>query len=79
MARRTFTDTGYPCEPFNVSEQLWAYADRKGLCVVMRREGKGIELDFLPWRLVERALTDHKKASTRRKRHSTPNREDAGT
>jgi hypothetical protein len=78
MSRRTFNNSGYPCDPFDISDQLWAYADRKGLCVVMRRDGKGIELDMVPWRVIKQALDDHKKAKSRRLRPSPPNSEDAG-
>jgi hypothetical protein len=50
----------------DVSDRLWLYADEKGLCVVMRRPGKGIELDHVPWNVVKRALADHEKARSRR-------------
>ena len=40
MARRNFTHDGYPCDPMDVSDRLWLYADEKGLCVVMRRRAR---------------------------------------
>jgi hypothetical protein len=66
MRRRNFTNDGYPYDPMDVSDRLWLYTDKKGLCVVMRRPGKGIELDHVPWSVVKKALADHQKARSRR-------------
>lgn len=64
MAKRQFQESnGYPCAPVDISDELWFYAESKGLHIVTRPGGgRG----HIPWSKVRKALDDHTKAKSRR-------------
>ena len=66
MTKREYIEAnGYPCDPININEELWLYADPKGLMVVTNPKGMR---GYISWAKVLRAVDDHKKAKSRRLR-----------
>lgn len=67
MSRRKFDYTGHPCEPQDLSDNAWFYAQKDGIVICCRtRSGDPSELAVMPWQMVKRALADHEKAKERR-------------
>ena len=64
-----------PClslKPQNVSDSLWYYEERKGLCIVNRNRvapGHDATIDYLPWRLVCSSVARYK--ATQRAKEKT--------
>jgi hypothetical protein len=64
MAKREYVEAnGYPCDPISINEELWLYAEPKGLMVVTNPKGMR---GYISWAKVLRAVDDHKKAKSRR-------------
>lgn len=63
MQKREFVESsGYPCDPIQVNDELWLYAEPEGLLVVTRPKGAR---GHIAWDQVRRAVSDHKKAKSR--------------
>jgi hypothetical protein len=68
MSRRTFDWQGYPCEPTNLSDDMWFYASKEGVIICGRSQsGDPCEQAIMPWRLVKRALNDHETSKERKR------------
>lgn len=55
---------GYPLAPRTVTDHLWFYEQRQGLYVASR----GNDTALIPWRRLEAAVNNHRKARAARKR-----------
>jgi len=55
---------GYPLAPRKCAEHLWFYEERKGLSVC----SAGNETVLVPWRRIEAAVDNHRRAKAARKR-----------
>lgn len=65
MAKREYVEAnGYPCDPINVSAELWLYAEPRGLMVVTSPGGMR---GYISWAKILRAVEDRKKAKSRKR------------
>lgn len=67
MAKRVFDHLGYPCEPVNLGDKFWFYAQKEGMVCCSYTRGNPTEIAIIPWRIVKRALSDREKAKGRRR------------
>lgn len=76
MKRRTFDDTGYPCEsePIEMTgpkDDAWFYTQQEGLVVCLNgcpNCGRQRNAAILRWPAINRALEDRKAAPARARR-----------
>lgn len=64
--RRKFDYAGYPCEPHDVTDDVWYYVQKDGVTLCHRVKGQPGEITVIPWRMVKRALADRENANARR-------------
>lgn len=57
-------------DPIPVSENMWLYAEGKGLCVVRELTDRTIQF-YIPWRKIERAI-ELRRQMPSRKRNGKP-------
>lgn len=67
--KRQFDETGHPCEPNDITDHDWFYTQHEGLIIASSGCpgcGKQRRSLLIPWRVVRRALDDHRKAKGRK-------------
>lgn len=64
-----FDETGHPCAPIDITDDVWFYTQQDGMIIAASGCpgcGKQRRSVIIPWRVINRAVSDHRKAKGRK-------------